>query len=246
MTPVSRAADASVSPIDCTLVVIAKQPVAGRVKTRLCPPYSPGQAADLAAAAIADTLAAVLATVHRARVLGHRVEPVLVLDGSAGAWLDELLEGPLQMRVIPQRDGGLDRRLAGAFEDAVRGARDTRALLVGMDTPQVTAGLLLGSIEALAAPGTDAVLGLADDGGWWALGLQKPDEGLLLGVPMSTNDTGRAQYARLVAAGLSVGLLDPLLDVDTAADAEVVARQAPRTRFAATLAKLRPGAPAVE
>ena len=228
---------------ECRLIVFAKQPRAGHVKTRLCPPYSPAQAAELAKAAIADTLAAALAAVPRARARGIVVEPVLVLDGSATAWLHELLEWPMLLRVVPQRPGGLDLRLAAAFEDATAGFADRRALLVGMDTPQLTDTLLTDAIEQLTMPGCDAVLGLADDGGWWALGLRRPDPALLRGVPMSTTETGCEQRARLDAAGLSVTVLPRLRDVDLAADADHVASQAPRTRFAATLARLRPSVP---
>jgi hypothetical protein len=230
--------------VTCHLLVIAKEPIAGRVKTRLTPPYTPEQAASLAAAAIADTMAAVLAAVPKARAHGHVVEPVLVLDGEPGAWLHDLLEVPFAVRVIPQRPGGLDARLAGAFEDATRGTGSTCALLVGMDTPQLTGTLLADAIDTLAAPDCDAVLGLADDGGWWTLGVRRADPALLLGVPMSTSETGQEQHERLIGAGLSVSLLGRLRDVDTAADADQVAALAPRGRFAATLSRLSPSKPA--
>jgi hypothetical protein len=191
-----------------TLLVIAKQPVPGRVKTRLVPPCTYEQAATLAEAALADTLHTVLAVPARRRVL--------VLDGRPGPWL------PPGFDVVPQCGGPLDERLAAAFA-AVRGP----ALLIGMDTPQVTPDLLAADWE-----GADAVFGPADDGGFWALGLREPDPALLRGVPMSTPATGAVQRARLLAAGLRVADLPRLRDVDTAADAVAVARQAPRSRFA--------------
>ena len=83
----------------CTeLLVIAKEPVAGRVKTRLCPPFSPAEAAELAAASLADTLETLLALPARRRVL--------VLDGRPGDWV------PPGFEVVPQSGGGLDERLA--------------------------------------------------------------------------------------------------------------------------------------
>ncbi len=192
-----------------TLLVIAKQPVPGRVKTRLVPPCTYEQAAALAEAALADTL-------HTAAMVpaGRRV---LVLDGEPGPWLPDGFD------VVPQCDGPLDERLAAAFT-AVSGP----ALLIGMDTPQVTPDLLTADWNA-----ADAVFGPARDGGFWALGLRVPDPALLRGVPMSTSETGAVQRARLLAAGLRVTDLPQLRDVDTAADAVAVARQAPRTRFAA-------------
>ncbi|MGW1782460.1 TIGR04282 family arsenosugar biosynthesis glycosyltransferase [Streptomyces sp. NPDC002143] len=198
-----------------TLLVIAKEPRPGRVKTRLTPPFTPQEAAALAEAALTDTLRAVAATPARRRVL--------VLDGTAGPWL------PPGFDVVPQCAGGLDERLAAAFADC-----DGPALLIGMDTPQVTPGLL-----AFDFDGYGACFGPAEDGGFWALGLAEPDPGLLLGVPMSTPATGAVQRDRLVAAGLRVRDLPRLRDVDTAADAEAVAAMAPHGCFAARMARLR-------
>jgi glycosyltransferase A (GT-A) superfamily protein (DUF2064 family) len=197
-----------------TLLVIAKQPVPGRVKTRLVPPCTYEQAAALAEAALADTLRTAATVPARRRVL--------VLDGEPGPWL------PPGYDIVPQCGGPLDERLAAAFA-AVRGP----ALLIGMDTPQVTRDLL--TVDWNAA---DAVFGPAADGGFWALGLRVPDPDLLRGVPMSTPDTGAIQRARLLAAGLRVTDLPQLRDVDTAADAVAVAVQAPESRFAARAREL--------
>ncbi|MEV7568029.1 TIGR04282 family arsenosugar biosynthesis glycosyltransferase [Streptomyces tanashiensis] len=208
-----------------TLLVIAKEPVPGRVKTRLTPPFTPEKAAALAEAALADTLTAA------ARVPADR--HVLVLDGQPGAWV------PSGFDVVPQAAGGLDVRLAAAFA-----ACDGPALLIGMDTPQVTPALLA---PALCWETYDAWFGRAVDGGFWALGLAAPDPALLLGVPMSRPDTGSAQYERLRTAGLRIGTLPVLRDVDTAEDARVVAAETPGSRFAAlhsTLTAMRAGADA--
>jgi glycosyltransferase A (GT-A) superfamily protein (DUF2064 family) len=199
-----------------SLLVIAKEPVPGRVKTRLTPPCTPAQGAALATAALEDTLHAALA----AERAGRRI---LVLDGDPGDWL------PDGFRVVPQRGDGLAERLAAAFEDA-----GGPAFLVGMDTPQVTPALLTAGLRALdAAP---AALGLAADGGYWGIGFAAPDAEALLGVPMSAGDTGAAQHARLVARGLSPALLPTLTDVDDIETARRVAREAPSSRFAAALA----------
>ncbi|MFD3943327.1 DUF2064 domain-containing protein [Streptomyces sp. NPDC058579] len=194
-----------------TLLVIAKEPVPGRVKTRLTPPFTPHQAARLAEAALADTLATVRDTPADRRVLA--------LDGAPGDWL------PHGFEVVAQSPGDLDERLAAAF------ARCTGpTLLIGMDTPQVTPELLGSGLDFGAC---DAWLGPAEDGGFWALGLAVPDPALLRGVPMSVPETGAVQRGRLTAAGLRVRDLPRLRDVDTAADARTVAAQAPRSRFAA-------------
>ncbi|MFF8874234.1 TIGR04282 family arsenosugar biosynthesis glycosyltransferase [Streptomyces massasporeus] len=199
-----------------TLLVIAKEPRPGRVKTRLTPPFTPGQAAGLAEAALADTLHAVAATPATRRVL--------VLDGAPGPWL------PPGFDVVAQCAGGLDERLARAFACCAG-----PALLIGMDTPQVTPELL-----TVDFADCDAWFGPAEDGGFWALGLACPDPALLRGVPMSTPVTGAVQRERLVAAGLRVRDLPTLRDVDTAPDAHAVAALAPRGRFAARLARCSP------
>jgi rSAM/selenodomain-associated transferase 1 len=201
------------------LIVIAKAPIPGRSKTRLCPPCTPAEAARLAEAALADTLHAVAATPAERRVV--------VLDGEPGPWLPDGCE------LVAQRGGGLDERLANAFDD-VGGP----ALLIGMDTPQVTPALLSESARRLAV--ADAVLGLALDGGFWALGLRRPDASLLVGVPMSVAHTGRRQRERLRAAALHVGMLPALRDVDRIEDARAVAAQVPGRRFARTLAAIEP------
>lgn len=201
------------------LLVLAKAPVPGRVKTRLCPPCSPAEAAGLAEAALADTVAAVRATPG----VGRRV---LVLDGR---W-----EVPAGLTVLPQRGTGLAERIGHAFADAGAGP----ALLVGMDTPQAGPGLLTACLSSLDGS-VDAVLGPAEDGGWWALGLHDPGHArLLAGVPMSTPDTGRHTLAALRDAGLRVGLLPRLRDVDDWDDAVAVAGLAPSGRFAAAVAAL--------
>lgn len=198
------------------LAVIAKAPIAGRVKTRLCPPLTPSQAAALAGAALEDTLAAVAATPTHRRVL--------VLEGEAGDWVPEGFE------VIPQRGDGLAERLADAFATI-----GEPTLLVGMDTPQVTAQMLIEATALLRMEGVDAVQGDADDGGYWAIGLRRPDPAAFAGVPMSLDHTGAAQRARLAELGLAVADLPALRDIDTIDDAVVVAALAPRSRFAAAL-----------
>lgn len=201
------------------LIVLAKAPVPGRVKTRLCPPCTPDEAAALAAAALADTLAAVAATPGVDR-------RALVLDGAPGPWV------PPGFEVIAQRGDGLGERLAAAFADVAQ-----PALLIGMDTPQVTPRLLRAGLAAVARTG--AALGLAPDGGYWAIGLQAAAPALFDGVPMSVATTGAAQLRRLRAHGLRVEQLPALRDVDTIADARAVAAACPPgAAFPVALAEL--------
>jgi rSAM/selenodomain-associated transferase 1 len=203
------------------LLVIAKAPVAGRVKTRLCPPCTPAQAAAIAAACLVDTFAAAAAVtaIRRCIVLSGRY------TAPPGWW------------VVPQRGGGLGERLAHAFADTA--LPNVASLLVGMDTPQLTPAL----IESVAAGlgDADAVLAPARDGGWWALAVREPRyAAVLAGVPMSTADTAARTVAALSGQGLRIGYGPTLRDVDTADDARRVAGQAPGTAFAAAVGRHLP------
>ena len=217
-----------------TLIVLAKAPVPGRVKTRLCPPFTPEEAAALAAAALRDTLAVAAAT-----CAGHRL---LVLEGEPDLELrrDYLDEGFIRR---PQVPGTLDVRIAGAFAEAAR-LDPGPAVLIGMDTPQASASVLEDALNALAGR-FDAAFGPAEDGGFWALGLREPAHprtaALLLGIPMSRPDTGALQLRRLDDAGLDVLQLPMLRDVDTADCAYAVAGLRPDTAFAHRLAAIDAG-----
>lgn len=198
------------------LLLLAKQPAPGLVKTRLCPPFTPVQAAELAAAAITDTLA-VLAGCPAAR-------RVLVRTGQ--------LFAPAGWDTIDQRGDGLGERLHNAYRDTAR--RGTATLLVGMDTPQLSPAVVARTIEKLAH--ADAVLGPAEDGGWWGLAVRDPTLAAVLpGIPMSTGTTGIRTAAALRRAGARVAIAEPLRDVDTAEDAWAVADLAPSGRFAAAV-----------
>jgi uncharacterized protein len=212
------------------VIVLAKAPEPGRVKTRLCPPATPAEAADLAAASLLDTIDAV------SGVPG--AEPVVVLTGSLGraARSDELTAALRGCRVLPQRGADLGERIAVAHADTAALFPAHPTLLVGMDTPQADAALLAACLDRLCD--TDGVLGMAADGGWWAMGLRDPRSArLVAGVPTSRDDTGERTLRALRDGGLSVGLLPELTDVDTAADALAVAAAAPGGRFAAALAR---------
>ena len=204
------------------LLVITKAPVPGRSKTRLTPPCTPEQAAAIAAASVGDTLDTVRATPVDRRVVA--------LDGAPG---DLDLSG---LEVVPQVDGDLGTRLAAAFGEAMAGPHgDHPTLLIGMDTPQVSPALLTDCLDRLveAGPGA-AVLGVAPDGGWWALGVHSPAAAQVLpAVPMSRDDTAVNTRAALEDAGFTVLDLPELTDIDHFPDAVAVAELCPegsRTR----------------
>ena len=200
-----------------TLVLIAKEPLPGKAKTRLHPPLTLEQAARLAAAAIDDTLAALQSVPATRRILlfeGNRLPP-----------------RSEDYAVIGQTTGTLDVRLGAIFDEC-----DEPMLLIGMDTPQLTADDLAPAFaEWDEHSDIDAWFGPATDGGFWALGMREPRGELIRGVEMSLDDTGGRQLARLKDAGLTVGMLSTLTDVDTIDSAREVAAIAPQTLFARTL-----------
>ncbi|MGI8867458.1 MAG: TIGR04282 family arsenosugar biosynthesis glycosyltransferase [Mycobacteriales bacterium] len=206
-----------------TVIVTAKAPVAGQVKTRLCPPLRPHDAARLAAVFLEETLAQVTSWPATRRVL--------YLDGPAEAvrGLDDGWE------IWPQPGGGLDERLAAAL---TRAAAET--LLIGMDTPTLS----FADVRAVFAPdaweATDCYLGPSWDGGFWSLAMARPDGTPLLGVPMSTSRTGALTLRRLRRAGLRTRELRRLRDIDTAADADAVADAHPDQASSREWRRLRP------
>jgi glycosyltransferase A (GT-A) superfamily protein (DUF2064 family)/SAM-dependent methyltransferase len=193
------------------VVILAKEPKPGLVKTRLQSRFSPDEAAQLAAAAVRDTQRAVRASRIPRRILCWDGDPWDFADG---------------FEVVRQRTGTLNDRIAGAFGDIVR-HRSARVLLLGMDTPQISSVLLEVDWEDC-----DAILGLSEDGGFWAIGLRTPDAArVFAGIQMSTTRTGSAQLARLLSLGHSVKLLPPLRDIDEPADAAYVADRFPGLEF---------------
>jgi glycosyltransferase A (GT-A) superfamily protein (DUF2064 family) len=205
-------------------LVVATAPAPGRVKTRLAATVGAERAASLAAASLLDTLAACAAAFDEC----HLALEGDLRDATRG---DELVAATSAWHVFAQSPGELGARLAHAHRTAAA-AGDGPVVQVGMDTPQITAGLLR-AVARRAVAGA-AVLGPAVDGGWWVLGLAAADAApALAGVAMSRPDTGRATRAALAATGLRVRSAAVLRDVDTAADAAYVAATAPGTRFAA-------------
>lgn len=208
-------------------LVVAKAPVTGRVKTRLGAEIGMERAADLAAAALLDTLDACTAAFGR-----HACH--LALDGDLATAVrgPELRSASDLWCLHPQVGEGFDQRLARAHADVARAGGSTPPVVqVGMDTPQVTPALLASVVAGLEQH--DAVLGPAEDGGWWVLALRDPAAAsALVGVPMSTPHTHDDTAAALRAHGLTVGTTTVLRDVDEVADADAVAALAPDTRFA--------------
>ncbi|MFP2909527.1 TIGR04282 family arsenosugar biosynthesis glycosyltransferase [Pyxidicoccus sp. 3LFB2] len=203
-TAPGRAAPA-LEPFAGDVCVFAKPPVAGQVKTRLARTLGQDVAAELAAAFFADTWALlrtlpwirpVLATTQAGRPEG------LACEADAEVWL--------------QGEGGLGERLERVLRRALE--RGPWAMALGADTPGLP-GPLLEEARAKLAAGADAVLGPAEDGGFYLLALKRCPPGLLAeGLPWSSADTLERTRERLESHGLRTVLLEPWFDVDTEAD----------------------------
>jgi uncharacterized protein len=219
-----------------TLLVLAKAPVPGHVKTRLCPPLSPPVAAEVAAASLLDSLGTAMSA---ARSLGAK-PPVVALSGhlDAGPRRDELIAALRECRVIGQRGTTLGERLASAHLHCRRLHPGAATVQIGMDTPQVDPDLLVHAVDCLDS--ADAALGLAADGGWWALALRGPHHAQALrGIPMSRSDTGMRTRDALASLDLTVATLPVLRDVDHWPDAIAVAALAPASHFSTAVRAAR-------
>ena len=210
---------------EVTIIVLAKLPLPELVKTRLCPPCTPIEAARIAEASLIDTLDAVVAARTLRPELVHEV--VLCVDRLGREAPDWMVRAG---RVVDQCGGGLADRLEHAFA-GVEGP----AILIGMDTPQVTAELLVDAARSLCGGGHDSLIGLAKDGGFWIIGFRRCPPNVFRGVPMSTDHTGDDQLLAMGRKGLTPEFLPALTDFDTFADAVEIASILPGSRMQAAV-----------
>ncbi len=212
-----------------TVLVVAKAPVAGLAKTRLCPPLTHSGAADVAAAALLDTL-----DIARVAVGGDLRRVVVSFTGelSGAARSDELVEACGDCHLVEQRGTTFGERLANAHHDAAAIGDGTPVVQIGMDTPHADPALLIEAATVVSQQAT-GVIGAASDGGWWLLGLPDPASAQVLAdVPMSRPDTGLMTRKALAARGVQLADVAPLTDVDTWNDALEVSASHQGTRFA--------------
>jgi rSAM/selenodomain-associated transferase 1 len=193
------------------LVVFAKQPVPGQVKTRLCPPFTPEEAAGFYAAMLADVLDATLAACR-----GLGLEAVLAVHPAEAALA---LPAPPGLRREPQQGKDLGARMEHALAREL-GAGRRPVLLRGSDSPTLGADTLAAALAALER--TDLVICPDRDGGYNLVGLARPAPGLFA-HPMSTASVLADTLARARAGGLTHTALPAGFDLDTAADLALLA-----------------------
>lgn len=212
------------------LAVMAKRPQAGEVKTRLCPPLTPDEAAELARCFLADTLEQVR------RVPG--VERFVAFSPpDAEDFFRPRTGGAFSL--VRQTAGDLGARLADLTDQCLK-AGFTGVIVIGTDSPTLPDAVLREAREVLAGELADVVLGPADDGGYYLIGLRRPSRALFAGIAWSTDAVLSQTVARADAAGLRTHLLPPWYDVDVPADLKRLARELAddRTRAAHTRARL--------
>jgi hypothetical protein len=210
-----------------SVLVMAKAPVPGLAKTRLGASVGADVAAELAAASILDTLDVCESVFDDP----SRRHVAMTGDIAAAARALELADRLSRWTVHPQRGEGFAARLAHAHEDVGR-ATGNAVVQIGMDTPHLTAAALT-DVSTRLGDGCDAVLGAADDGGWWVLGVTDHRLACVLrDVEMSTDHTYADTLSALQRSGARVAPAATMRDVDTVDDASHVAALAPDTRFA--------------
>ncbi len=198
------------------LLLVAKAPVAGRVKTRLCP-GDHDHAARLAAAFLEDTAALLTHPALPARV-------VVALDGDPNDLPEPLRSFP----AVAQGGGDLGERLTRLFADQFAAQGTNTVCVIGGDTPHLPVAFLVEAFSRLDGGGTDAVFGPTDDGGYYLAGMNRPLPPLFVGIPWSSPDVLKATLERAAAAATRTRLLPPWYDMDTPDDLERLAREVRR------------------
>jgi rSAM/selenodomain-associated transferase 1 len=196
----------------CALAVMTKAPRPGRVKTRLIPPLTPNEAAALNACFLRDTTTAISSAIVSGKVSGRKAGGVAVYTpvGWEGAYADLL---PPDFDLIPQRGGSFGERLWFAVEDLFKCGFDA-VCLIDSDSPTVSAATFAHAMEILRSSREHIVLGPSDDGGYYLIGLKKPQREMFEGIDWSTERVLDQTKARAKEIGLAVKLLPMCYDVD--------------------------------
>jgi rSAM/selenodomain-associated transferase 1 len=194
----------------CALAVMTKAPRPGRVKTRLVPPLTPDEAAELNKCFLRDTVAAISSAISGNDARGVAVYTPI---GSESAYVDIL---PLDFSLLPQRGEKFGGRLYLAAMDLFRCGFDS-VCLIDSDSPTVPAANFAEAVKLLTSPGDRIVLGPCDDGGYYLLGLKEPHRELFEQIDWSTERVLDQTMRRAAEIGIEVKLLPTGYDVDAAA-----------------------------
>jgi rSAM/selenodomain-associated transferase 1 len=186
---------------------MAKAPRAGEVKTRLCPPLSLGDAAELYRRFLLDKI-------DQVRALGTASPAIAYTPAEARALFEELAPGFV---LVSQRGADLGDRLASSLGELLDKGHPG-ALAIDSDTPTLPLGFLRQALDLVATPEIDVVLGPTEDGGYYLIGLRTVHRELFEGMAWSTSQVLAETIRRADRKGLRVACLPPWYDIDTADD----------------------------
>ena len=188
---------------------MAKAPLAGQVKTRLCPPLSPEEAAELYRCFLLDKI-------EQVRSLDKASPVIAYTPADSGDLFEGLAPG---FSLLPQRGVDLGARLASCLEHLLA-AGNGGALATDSDTPTLPVPFLQRAVDLLAGQQVDVVVGPSEDGGYYLIGLRAPQPELFAEMPWSTSRVLRETTERARVRGLRLAELPPWYDVDTPGDLE--------------------------
>jgi len=197
------------------LVIVAKAPVIGQVKTRLCPPLSAAEATELFRCFLVDTVA-------RARTVPDAQICLAFTPADSEALFRALL--PFPLRYLPQRGNGLGERLVNIFADLLHEGF-TRVVIMDSDSPTLPTAYLQEAFTLLGDPGNDAVFGPCSDGGYYLVGARAVHHGLFENITWSTASVLTETRAQARLHQLNVALLPAWYDIDNGADLHKLAAE---------------------
>ncbi len=203
----------------CALAIIAKAPRAGLSKTRLCPPLTPQEAAELSRCFIRDTTAS-FAEVKRGVPAAQGV--AVFTPDEAAPIFDGLC--PADFPLLRQRAGHFGERLFAAAEDLFA-AGFSSVCLIDSDSPTMPPGALAAAVEILNGPEDRVVLGPSEDGGYYMIGLNRSHRALFDNIAWSTGEVFAQTCERAGEIGVPVEVLPTWYDVDDAASLAALCRE---------------------
>ena len=197
-------------------MIFAKAPVPGEVKTRLCPPLTPDEAATLHGSFVLDMLERTKLAVAKLQLPFHRY---LACAPSSELVFFKIMEERQGVRLLDQVGADLGQRMHHTFVSLFTKGYE-RVLLVGTDVPTLPLSVYQDALTLLDK--SDVVLGPALDGGYYLIGLKKPAEQLFTQVPWSTDQVLAVTQQNAKTLGLSVSLTTAWRDVDTIEDLQAL------------------------
>jgi len=193
--------------VSTALIIFAKAPIPGEVKTRLCPPLDHDEAASLHGTLVLDA-------VERAKNLQGVTLYVAGTPDLAHPFF-KVMEGRYGAKLLPQRGPDLGSRMKWAMQDAFEQGAES-VILTGTDLPTLPRAHLAQALTLVKRH--DVVLGPTADGGYYLIGLRKMVPALFEGIAWSTASVLAETKKKIEAAGLSLGLLPECRDLDTLED----------------------------